>query len=245
MKAKKKLVLKKYPEGTASVKKIVSSKSEPLDTYTRETTTTYETSPGSKGKLYIAKGTVQRNPSGKGVSFKPEGTEEVSKTGKVVDPKSRKLESDNQAMLRKAALDSHEGINLENRYKEGDTVTYQTKKGPQVAGKIQKTPDVPATYQTSKQREVQVSKKGDVQLNRTGTKKQILERANQLKSQGYRDQGNQGWVKDDEHIFVPEEHVADYESKGYFRSDRAKQQLEQKKKGSKKIKLYKKGSKMC
>jgi hypothetical protein len=242
---KKKIkVVKKYPEGTSSVstKKKVSSTYEPLDTYSRESTTTYETKPGQKGKLFIQEGTIQRNPTSKGVTFKPAGTEEMSKTGKIVDPRSRALESTSQSTLRKATLDVHKDVNLENRYKEGDDITYQTKKGPQVAGRVQKTADIPAEYDTVKKREIQVSRKGDVKDS--GGRAEL---AKQYRAEGYRPQpGTYKYIKDDENIFVPEDEVDAYVAKGYFRSDRAKQQLQKQATGKKKVKVYKKGSKkMC
>lgn len=237
---KTKVTIKKYPGGTdavSSTKKVVSKKSKPIDTYTRETTTTSETKAGSKGKLYIKEGTVQRKSTG-GVDFIPKEKESsISKNGKIVDPKSNKAESAKQSTLRKMALKSHEGVDLSKRYKEGDHITYDTKKGTQVAGKVHKTPDTPAEHETVKTREIQVSKKGDVQDSGGNPKV-----GKDLKSKGYINQaGTYKYIKPDEHKFVAEHEVAAHEKQGYFRSDRAKNKLDKKAKGVKKIMSLKKG----
>jgi hypothetical protein len=237
MKTKKVIKIKKYPEGTSSVssKKEVSRISKPLDTYNRETTTTYETKPGVKGKLYITKGTVQRNSIGKGVDFKPEGTEE-RKNNKIVDPKSRALESTSQATLRQATQEVHKDVDLSKRYKEGDYVTYNTKKGSQVAGRVDKTPDIPAEYETETKREVQVSRKGDTKDS--GGRSTL---GKQYESQGYKNiPGTYKYTKADEHKFVPEDQVDAHIKQGYYRSDRVKSELDKKKNGVKKIKVFKK-----
>lgn len=240
-----KVTIKKYPEGTSSVstKKVVKKTSKPIDAYTRETTTEYEETPGSKGKLYIKEGTVQRKSSGKGVEFiADDGNKTVTPTGKIIDPKSRKIEGDSQAVLRKMALTAHKDVDLSRRYKEGDDITYQTKKGTQVAGKVQKTADIPAEYSTNTTREIQVSRKGDVRDSKGRS-----DLAKQYKAEGYINQpGTYKYIKPDENKFVPETELDQHLQQGYFRSDRAKKEVEKLKKGSKKMKLYKKGSKgMC
>lgn len=251
MKAKAKLTIKKYPEGTASLKKVVSKKSKPLDTYTRETTTTYETKPGSKGKLFIQEGTVQRKPTGRGVNFIPEAEVEKTTTGKIIDPKSRVAENPAQARLRKMTLDTHRdpNVDLSKRYKEGDTITYGTRTGTQVAGRIQKTADVPAEYATKTQREIEVRRKGGTIARLEGTKEQQMAKRKELEAQGYYKQaGTSSYIKDDESMFIPEEELSAYEKQGYNKSARTKEELEGFKKGVKKVKkmkIYKKGSKMC
>lgn len=244
---KTKVTIKKYPDGTSGLKKVVGKKSKDLDTYTRETTTTYETSPGSKGKLYIKKGTVQRKPAGKGTEFIADDDKSIrNSTGKVVDPKSKKVEADNQATLRKMALDTHKDVDLSKRYKEGDMITYGTRKGTQVAGKVQKTADVPPQYTTETQKEIEVRRKGGVVPYLTGTKEQQAAKRAELESQGYyRQPGTNSYIKDDESIFIPEGELSNYEKKGYSKSAQTKENLSMLKKGAKKMKLYKKGAKKC
>lgn len=230
-------IKKKYAEGSGSVttKKVVAKKSKPIDTYTRETTSTEETTPATKGKLYIKEGTVQRKPTG-GVGFVSKEDEgSISKNGKIVDPKSGKTESSNQSSLRKATLDVHKDVDLSKRYKEGDSVTYDTKKGKQVAGKVTKTPDTPATYKTTTEREIEVRKKGDVK-NSNGNPKL----GDQYKSQGYKNiPGTYNYKKDDESKFVPESEVDKHIKMGYSRSDSTKKNLDKKAKGVKEIKKLK------
>lgn len=224
----------KYEGGANAVKKKKT-------VYTRENTSTKEVTPGSKGKLFIKEGTVQRT-SPTGVKFVADDDKSIrNSSNKIIDPKSGKTESSGQASLRKATIDSHQGVDLSKRYKEGDTVTYDTKKGKQVAGKIQKSADTPPEYRTITTKQVLVSKKGDVKDS--GGKSSV---GKQLKSEGYTNQqGTYKYIKADENKWVNEDEVDAHEKAGYFRSDRAKNKLEKKALGVKKMKVFKKGSKMC
>jgi hypothetical protein len=239
--------IKKYPGGTNSVsaKKVVKKTYKPIDTYSRETTTQYEDSPEKKGKLYIKEGTVQRKPSGKGVDFIPDDTNKsVTSTGKVIDPRSKKVEADSQANLRRKVLDFNKDrdfnkiydADLGRTYKQGDYITYETDKGTQVAGKLEKGADTPPAYSTAKVKEISISKRGDVRDSKGRS-----DLAKQYKAEGYVNQpGTYKYIKPDESKFVPETEVDQYIKQGYYRSDRAKTEVEKLKKGVKKMKLYKK-----
>ncbi len=235
--AKKKPLFK---DGNKSVKKSG-------DTYTREITTTQQVNP-EKNKLYIKEGTVQRRPIGKGVDFIPKEElimGEAQPTKKITDPKSGKTETEDQEMLRQYAIDAHQGVDLENRYKEGDYVTYGTKKGQQVAGKVYNKV-IPPEYSTETKKQIQLSRKGGTIPYLTGTKEQQMARAKELEAQGYSNQAGTGaYIKPEDYKWVDEADAGNYESEGYFRSDRAKEELDTKKKGAKKMKIYKKGSKRC
>lgn len=226
----------KYEDGSKSVKK-------KKDVYNREVTTTKQLTPGSKGKLYMKEGTVQRK-SPTGVGFVPDSDKSIRNSNdKIVDPKSRKTENDGQAMLRKATVDSHKGVELENRYKEGDYVTYDTKKGKQVAGQINKNPDVKPTYQTTTSKQVLVSKKGGAVPYLKGTKEQQEKQSADLLSKGYKKQaGTEAYIKEDENKWVDESEAGSEanKSEGYFKSERAKKQLQTNAPLTKKLKITKK-----
>jgi hypothetical protein len=160
--------------------------------------------PAEKGALAIEEGTVQRNPNGRSVSFVPKSNESTitdSGTKKIVDPKSRKLESENQKTLRTAALEAHKGVDLEQRYKEGQYVTYGTKKGDQVAGRITRGPGKDAEYKDVEK--TMVTHKRDVQSVNTGTKEQQTARIKELEGKGYKNiPGTQNYHKPETNEWV-------------------------------------------
>lgn len=148
---------KKNPTGTPAKAPVNSKK--PTEDRTRTVTKTTQTSAGKKGAMYVEEGTVQRGKTG-GVNYIPKTSQKSIENakGKIVDPKSGKTEKSSQESLRKVALDSHKGIDLSKRYKEGDLVTYDTKKGKQVAGKIKKEPDTLPTTKTETVKEYKAEK---------------------------------------------------------------------------------------
>jgi hypothetical protein len=149
---------KKKAQAAAKVAKPVTAK-KPSEDRTRTVTTTTQTSAGKKGAMYVEEGTVQRSKTG-GVNYIPKASQKPIENakGKIVDPKSGKTEKSSQENLRKVALDSHKGVDLSKRYKEGDLVTYDTKKGKQVAGKVKKEADTPPTYKTETSKEYKAEK---------------------------------------------------------------------------------------
>lgn len=227
-------------------KKLFDGGTKKIDNYTRETTKSEMTKPASKGKLYIKEGTIQRKAVGKGVDFVPKDKEStISYKGKIIDRKSNKAESGGQASLRKATLDSHKDTDLSKRYKEGDTVTYDTTKGKQVAGKIAKSPDSPAEYRTSKQREIEVSKKGDTIARLEGTKEQQQAKHKELIGKGYYKQpGTSSYIKKDESKFISESDLDKHKFEGWNKSGSVKASNAKgniKAKGAKKMNLKNKG----
>lgn len=163
------MMFSKNKKKVAPQAKATVSAGKPKEDRVRTTTKTTVTDPGKKGSMYIEEGTVQRNKN-KGVSFVPKTEQKTIENNKkqIVDPKSNKTESSSQASLRKASLDSHKGVDLSKRYKEGDMITYDTKKGKQVAGRVKKNPDTPPEIKRETVKEYKAEK--NYSVGKTGGK---------------------------------------------------------------------------
>lgn len=218
---KKKLMLKsKYGDGTPKV----GTKEKKLDTYTKEVETTKEKTPGTKGKVTLEEGTIQRKNPGKGVEFKPKGSLATASDSytkdRIIDPRSYKIEASEQTKARDKKLAEYKGKDISNE-KPGSYLTYDTNKGKQVAGRFNKEPDTPPSYETTKQKLVQVSKKGDVKDS--GGRKEV---GDTLKKQGYRNiGGTYKYEKPTENKFVPESELDKHLKEGYHKASQVKDKL--------------------
>ncbi len=193
-------------------------------------TTTTGGSTGTTGSARIKEETMQKDKT----------TGKVNLVEGFKDPNNK--DRSGQEALRKKALDEA-NKNIGN-LKHGDKITYDTPKGKQHAGTVEKIEATPAEAPKT----VTATKKEFVASTPKKSEKAPIKAESTIASERSSHPASEGWYKKN-NVWLKESKSGNYEKakpKGTI-ADSAKKQKELSKKedGVKKMKLYKKGSKMC
>ncbi len=195
----------------------------------KKTTATGGTT-GTTGSARIKEETMQKDPT----------TGKVKLIEGFKDP-NNKDRSGQEALRRKALEDANKNI---GSLKHGDKVTYNTPKGKQHAGTVEKIDAKPAEAP----KKITVVKKQFVASTPTKSEKAPIKAESTIAAEREAHPAKDGWYKQN-NVWLKKSTSANYEKakpKGTV-ADSAKKQKELTKKagGAKKMKIYKKGSKMC
>lgn len=225
---------KLFDDGTKKLKKDDESpyaqEGKPRKMSLTTTTTSTGGSTGSIGSARIKEETMQKDKT----------TGKVNLVEGFKDP-NNKDRSGQESLRKKALEDANKNI---GNYKHGDKITYNTPKGKQHAGTVEKIEAIPASKPTV----TTTTKKEFVASTPAKSEKAPIKAESTIASERAAHPASEGWYKKN-NVWLKESKSGNYETKkpkGTV-ADSIKKQKELNKKadGAKKMKLYNKGSKMC